>query len=73
MQDRAQVDDVWCVWHCRIGRDVVERALAKVKNLGLENDAECTIYLAAISRTAHLSYKQHAVNDIHDILKAYEI
>ena len=27
--------------------------------------------LAAITRAAHLSNEDHAVNDIHDILKAY--
>lgn len=48
-----------------------ERVLARLKNLGLEDGGTYTIDLAAITRATHLSNEEQAVNDIHDILKAY--
>ncbi|KFY50419.1 hypothetical protein V495_00273 [Pseudogymnoascus sp. VKM F-4514 (FW-929)] len=39
--------------------------------VGLEDGQYQTIDLAAITRAAHLSNEDQAVNDIHDILKAY--
>ncbi|KAL5345014.1 hypothetical protein ACLOAV_009967 [Pseudogymnoascus australis] len=48
-----------------------ERFLSRLKEVGLEDGQYQTIDLAAITRAAHLSNEDQAVNDIHDILKAY--
>ncbi|OBT73171.1 hypothetical protein VF21_07938 [Pseudogymnoascus sp. 05NY08] len=48
-----------------------ERVLNRLKEVGLEDGQYQTIDLAAITRAAHLSNEDQAVNDIHDILKAY--
>ncbi|KFY67375.1 hypothetical protein V496_01566 [Pseudogymnoascus sp. VKM F-4515 (FW-2607)] len=48
-----------------------ERVLDRLKKVGLEDGQYQTIDLAAITRAAHLSNEDQAVNDIHDILKAY--
>ena len=48
-----------------------ERVLNRLKGVGLEDGEYQTIDLAAITRAAHLSNEGQAVNDIHDILKAY--
>ncbi|KFY29107.1 hypothetical protein V491_00184 [Pseudogymnoascus sp. VKM F-3775] len=48
-----------------------ERVLSRLKKLGLEDGERQTIDLASITRAAHLSNEDQAVNDIHDILKAY--
>ncbi|KFY88242.1 hypothetical protein V498_06867 [Pseudogymnoascus sp. VKM F-4517 (FW-2822)] len=48
-----------------------ERVVNRLKGLGLQDGEYQTIDLAAITRAAHLSNEDQAVNDIHDILKAY--
>lgn len=48
-----------------------ELVLNRLKEVGLEDGQYQTIDLAAITRAAHLSNEDQAVNDIHDILKAY--
>ncbi|KFZ24697.1 hypothetical protein V502_00824 [Pseudogymnoascus sp. VKM F-4520 (FW-2644)] len=48
-----------------------ERVLNRLKKVGLEDGQYQTIDLAAITQAAHLSNEDQAVNDIHDILKAY--
>jgi hypothetical protein len=45
--------------------------LKRLKAVGLEDGEYQTINLTAITRAAHLSNEDQAVNDIHDILKAY--
>ncbi|KFY46965.1 hypothetical protein V494_00258 [Pseudogymnoascus sp. VKM F-4513 (FW-928)] len=48
-----------------------ERVVSRLKELGLKDGEYQSIDLAAITRAAHLSNEDQAVNDIHDILKAY--
>lgn len=48
-----------------------DRVLRRLKESGLRDGEDQTIDLAAITRAAHLSNEDQAVNDIHDILKAY--
>jgi hypothetical protein len=48
-----------------------ERVLVRLEELGLEDSAEQQVNLKAIAGAAHLSNEDQAVNDIHDILKAY--
>ena len=47
-----------------------DRVVCRLKTLGL-NDGYGNIDLAAITNAAHLGNEDQAVNDIHDILKAY--
>ena len=47
-----------------------ERVLKRLQGAGLV-DGLCQINIGEITRAAHLSNEDQAVNDIHDILKAY--
>jgi hypothetical protein len=48
-----------------------DRVLVRLEELGLEDGAYLQVNLKAIAGAAHLSNEDQAVNDIHDILKAY--
>ena len=48
-----------------------ERVLARFKTMGLVDGATQRIDLKALTKAAHLSNEEQAVNDVHDILKAY--
>lgn len=48
-----------------------DRVLERLKMVGLEDGEVREIDLGAVMRAAHLSNEDQAVNDIHDILKAY--
>jgi hypothetical protein len=48
-----------------------DRVPVRLKKLGLEDGTLLQVNLKAIAGAAHLSNEDQAVNDIHDILKAY--
>ena len=48
-----------------------DRVLHRLRGLGLEDGSQTTVNLKSLAETAHLSNEDKAVNDIHDILKAY--
>ena len=48
-----------------------DRVVHRLKGLGLQNGTEINVDLKAVANKAHLSNEDQAVNDIHDILKAY--
>lgn len=54
-----------------LSRTREDRVLARLKGVGLEDGLMQHIDIAKIARAAHLSNEEQAVNDIHDILKAY--
>ena len=48
-----------------------ERVLKRLEKLGLTEGGNFTVNMKSLASTAHLSNEDQAVNDIHDILKAY--
>ena len=48
-----------------------DRVLHRLESLGLQDGTQVTVDLKALAGTAHLSNEDQAINDIHDILKAY--
>ena len=48
-----------------------DRVLKRLQKLGLQDGRDITVDLKSLANTAHLSNEDQAVNDIHDILKAY--
>ena len=48
-----------------------DRVTTRLKSMGLRDGSNYTVDLRALTKAAHLSNEEQAVNDIHDILKAY--
>lgn len=48
-----------------------DRVLKRLQKLGPEDGNVITVNLKSLASTAHLSNEDQAVNDVHDILKAY--
>jgi hypothetical protein len=68
---KIRITSLTCSYTCFQLELLFNRACVDSLELGLEDGAHLQVNLKAIVGAAHLSNEDQAVNDIHDILKAY--